>query len=1118
MPKTKRKAAAASKSPAKRSLKANNAPPVTSAPGTPMPVTRPPQPCVVGVGASAGGFEATCGLLGAVPPGSNLAFVIVQHLDPGHKSLAAELLARHTRLFVEVACSGTRIEADHVYTIPADRDAVLNDGRLELMPISHPTGSRLPIDRFFCSLGPTFRAKAVGVVLSGTGADGSVGIKAIVANGGIALVQQPETAQFDGMPQSAIATGVVSQVLPVPRIAEALIGYARHPYVVEPTELSPERIESDASIRAILETLRGQRPQNFAGYKSTTLLRRIERRMGLRNIATMAEYARILAANEGELDALAADMLIGITDFFRDPEAWKALTRTVIEPLVSDRQESESIRVWVPGTSTGEEAYTVAILLLESLEAAGKQCAVQVFATDANTRALAVARTGRYPAGIAAQISPQRLKRYFVISTDMRQYQVSAELRGCVVFGPQNLFGDPPLSRVDLITCRNVLIYLDPEAQRRVLSLFHFALRPGSCMMLGTAEHAGDGNGAGVFECISKQWQIYRRLPGPRPATTGFPMQSAKHRAPPREFAAGGPLRRGSLSKSIAQKLVLDHFAPASVLVDEQHQALYFSGKIDRFLSRFSGPPSNDVLAMAGPYRSAVRDALHTAATRRSNVVRRAPRIRKPGDSSAVEITVMPVPATFEHGILYLVVFDDAMGARSAGNRPARAAADHLDLQEDLRTTRAELQRTVEELEGANTELSLSQEDKNTANEELQSINEELESSKEELQSLNEELLTVNQQLRSKVTELETANNDLTNLLKSSDIISICLDRSMCIRWHSPATSRLVKILPGDVGRPIGDFSSELLGSRLIEAAQTVISSLTPAQEEIRSSRGRWFLRRVLPYRINEAEINGVIITFTDITESKAATEKALADRQALLGSLEERVRVRTSQLRSMAFALSVAEERERRAVASDLHDDLGQTLALIKVKLNLLVKHMSGTALEAGMREIIELIDSADERVRSLVFQLSPPVLHELGLLAALAWLADEMRRVYGLTVDLHMEGGPEVADPVVRTIVFRAVRELLINVVRHAKVSVSQVEVRDRDGSVHITVSDGGGGFDVETQLTNTTHTGRFGLMSVRERLEFVGGRLDVRSIPNDGTEATVTVPLRNAAAGEP
>jgi two-component system CheB/CheR fusion protein len=468
----------------------------------------------------------------------------------------------------------------------------------------------------------------------------------------------------------------------------------------------------------------------------------------------------------------------------------------------------------------------------------------------------------------------------------------------------------------------------------------------------------------------------------------------------------------------------------------------------------------------------------------------------------------MPVSATPEHGALYLVVFADAARDRPTTGDAADAGTRHLE--DDLRTTRVDLQRTVDELESANRELSLSQEDQSAVNEELQSINEELESSKEELQSLNEELQTVNQQLQSKVTELETAHNDLVNLLTSSDIVTLCLDPAMCIRWHSPATQRLVNIRPGDIGRRIDDFASDLLGPRLVDSARIVMATLTPVQEEVVTGRDEWFLRRVLPYRTGAGAMQGVIITFADITDTKRATAKALAERQILLGSLEERVKIRTGQLRSMAVALSVAEERERRSVASDLHDDLGQTLALIRVKLEMLVKHSAGSALESGTKEITALIESADERVRSLVFQLSPPVLHELGLRAGLAWLCDEMQRVYGLKVELEDQGCPTVSDPVVRTIVFRAVRELLINVVRHAEVSESRILCVEADRGLRITVSDGGGGFDVASILANATGSGHFGLVSVRERLEFIGGRLDIRSVPHGGTEATLSLPI--------
>lgn len=526
-------------------------------PDTPIP-TKPPQPCIVALGASTGGMEALRQFFHAVPANTGLAFVIVQHLDPRHVSLTAELLAKHTAMPVLVASDGARVLPDHVYTAPSDQVLTLRRGRLRMAPRPDQGTLWLPIDRFFESLADDAGPRAIGVVLSGAGSDGALGATAIAAAGGMVLVQEPGSAGNDGMPRSAIATGSAHQVLPLGRMPVVMATYARHPYVSGEVE-EPSVDGNERAIAPLIKLVQARRGYDFSGYKRSTLLRRIDRRMGLHGILRRDAYVMLLRRDGLEVDALFRDLLIGVTEFFRDAEAWDMLDTEVIKPLVAARDASEPIRIWVPGCSTGEEAYTLAMLVLDRLRRARKQCQVQVFATDTNHDALEVGRLGRYPLGIAAHVPAPLLRRFFSRTDDRQHFVVSEALRSAVVFGQQNLFADPPFGRVDLISCRNVLIYLEPEVQKRVLSMFHFALRKDAHLLLGSAE--SNGGRDDLFRPVSKKWRLYRREGRGRVEALTLPPQ------------VGDTLRSSVLTQSerlvspavqaaqAAQKLILDRFA-----------------------------------------------------------------------------------------------------------------------------------------------------------------------------------------------------------------------------------------------------------------------------------------------------------------------------------------------------------------------------------------------------------------------------------------------------------------------------------------------------------------------------------------------------------------------------
>ena len=1062
-------------------------------------MVRDSDPCVVGIGASAGGFDALVEFLHVMPANSGLAFIILQHLSPTPRSLSAELFSRHTAMNVRPAEDGMRLEPDCVYTSPSDKDIRVKDGHIRLSIPTEIRGRRLPVDQLFRSLGQDQRERAIGIVLSGTGSDGALGLKDIAANGGIVLVQDPETAQFDGMPRSAIATGLVAHVLPIPKMPRVLVSYARHAYVRSPSAI-PARLRLGDPLGKILNLLQSGHGQNFTGYKQAMLVRRIERRMGLLNIGKLVDYAGRLRRDAAEVTALRKDLLIGVTEFFRDPQAWQALDKRVLRPLIARKDSGEPIRAWVAGAGTGEEAYTLAILILARLKAMRRHRSVQIFGTDANEDSLNYARAGRYPSGIRSQISPELLKRYFQEIKDDHHYQVSPELRESVIFGQHDLLADPPFSRLDLVTCRNLLIYIEPATQDRILLLCHFALRPQGFLFLGSAETVGTHEK--LFKLVERKWRIYQRI-GTTPRDQIDWRVGTKSRISTFHPEPLSETSRVALHANLTRGALFEHFAPPAVLVNEHAEILYLSGAAERFLS---------------PARPAARTALlprlpKSLRTQLPQAIRRVQLTQRPASIDGMSkdkagratLEVLPVRHTpGESGApRYLIAFRQCDSKTSV----AQSRTAHSQLQQELRATREDLQSAVGQLKTSNEELRASHEETTSVNEELQSMNEELESSKEELQSVNEELNTVNTQLQAKVGELEVANADLRNLLASNEVATICLDRSFRIKWFTPAAHRIFNLLRSDIGRPISDLSLAAVDSTLVENARSVLQTSTPRSQEL-EHRGIQ-LRRIVPYRAEGTQIAGVVITFTDITEAKRAALAQLEAKAAANERLEERVRERTEELERLARELALAEVRERQSIARDLHDGLGQELHAASIKLDALRNSDESRGSHPALDEIALLLEGVVREMRSLTAQLNPPVLEQLGLIPAIEWLGEEMRRTYQLEVFLDDDSAPKPLDSITASILFRAVRELLINVARHSKVKVANIATRCADDRLTVKVMDQGSGFAVNGPTASPT-TG-LGLAALRERIAYIGGAFQIKSAPRRGTTATIQVHMK-------
>jgi len=851
---------------------------------------------IVGIGASAGGLAAFEAFFSGLPPGADpgMAFVLVQHLAPEHKSLLSELIGRHTRLPVFEVQDGMPVQANCVYIIPPNYEMTLQDGALHLHHSAAPRSQRLPINSFFESLAVDQQAQAIGIVLSGTGSDGTLGVRAIKEAGGMVMVQNPASCEYDGMPQSAIATGLVDYQLPPAEMPAQLMTYVAHAASV-PLDLgmlATPRLTS--ALRQIFALLRSQTGHDFSQYKISSVQRRIAKRMALNQIETPELYVNYLRQNTPEGQALFHDLLIGVTQFFRDPEAFQVLENQVIPKLFADKPAGSVVRVWCAACSTGEEAYSLAILLQEHMERLKVSHIVQVFATDIDSHAIASARTGRYPAGIAAALSPQRLARFFVAEPGGAGYRVCKGLRDLLVFSEQDVVKDPPFSKLDLISCRNLLIYLDVNLQKELIPLFHFALNPKGWLFLGSSEGVGEFDA--LFATLDHQAKLYQRhddLRGALYATVSRFNTQAKaldttlpERSSPQKtaLAVKPPLR------DITEQMLLQQVAPASALVNAAGDIFYLHGRTGLYLEPSAGEAGiQNLLKMARQgLRHRLGNALHQAIASGQAVHVAQVKVKTNGHYTQVKLSVRPVAAVAgadapaPDAALYLVTLEEAPTPVKSSTAPADAATDidiavqarFAALTQDLQAKDEYLQNTQEALESANEELKSGNEEMQSVNEELQSSNEELETAKEELQSVNEELSTVNTELQTRVTELTRANNDMNNLVSGTGIGTVFVDLQLRILRFTPAASSIINLIPTDVGRPVAHIVSNLLDHHtLVADVQAVLVTLIPKEAEVQTRDGQWYTLRILPYRTLANVIEGAVISFVNITETVGIRE-----------------------------------------------------------------------------------------------------------------------------------------------------------------------------------------------------------------------------------------------------
>lgn len=897
----------------------------TRGPALPVPGAEEAHDCsgevlslpIVAIGASAGGLEALQQLFRALPAESGAGFVVIQHLARERASMLAEILSRATTMPVVEVQDEPLVEANRVYVIPPDRDMTIAGGRLHLEARATERGVHRPIDQFFRGLAAERGQKAIGVVLSGTGNDGTLGLEEIKAEGGITFAQD-ETAQHDGMPRSAIASGCVDLVMAPDEIAREIARVVRYPQVIQTEDADDGTRDAFATI---LRTLRNATSVDFNGYKTSTLTRRINRRMVLQKTEGLKDYARLLSRNPAEVHALYEDILISVTSFFRNPEVFESLKTKVFPRLAQDRSPQDSIRVWVLGCSTGEEAYSLAIAWAEFTEEAGSRVPIQIFATDLNATAIEKARAGVYAKSIDQDVSPERLRNFFR-EVDGR-YRVAKRIRDEVVFARHDVLTDPPFSRVDLISCRNLLIYLDPALQKRVVPLLHYALNTDGALVLGSSESIGSFRD--LFEIDDAKQKIFRRKRSPTRPVVPFAQR------PPFRSEGGDTATREAVGDADMEKqvdrMLLARYAPAAVLIDGDMNIVQVRGDTGPWLAPSPGKASLNLLKMAREgLPAALRATMQQARTENKPARAEGLNVRSNGGFRPLNLEVIPVP-----GHVFLVLFEEprelksmptprtrkGSSAAAKGASTSALEVENARLAQELTSTRETLQSIVEQQEAANEELQSANEEAQSANEELQSVNEELETSKEEIQSSNEELVTVNEELKNQNHELSQLNNDMVNLIASVRAPIVMLGRDLRIRRFTPMAEKILNLIPADVGRPIGDIKLPLSMSDLESMLTEVVNDVVPKEIEVQDKKGCWYLLRILPYKTLDDRIDGAVLMLVDVNELKLAQSYA----QSIVSTVREPLVILDSDLRVVSanasfysdFEMTAAETEGRR-------------------------------------------------------------------------------------------------------------------------------------------------------------------------------------------------------------
>jgi len=861
-------------------------------------------PPIVALGASAGGLDAFTEFFSNMPHESGIAFVVVAHLDPNHVSILPELLQKSTAMNVYKVHDGMVVDPNAIYIIPPNKEMSILSGTLLLMDPAKTIGPRLPIDSFFRSLAKDQGSNAVCIILSGTGTDGTLGLKEIKGEMGMVMAQDERTAKYVGMPRSAAETGLVDYILPPKKMPEQLIQYVRHPVCAVAKEIAPIEKKSPNTLQKIMVLLRQHTGHDFSVYKQNTICRRIERRMNVHQIRTTKEYVRLLQENPCENEILFKELLIGVTNFFRDPKSFDVLKKKVFPTVIKNAPKNYCIRIWVPGCSSGEEVYSIAIILREVMEAEKMHVNVQIFGTDIDESAIALARAGLYPCSIRGDVSDERLHKYFV--KEGGGYRISKNIREMVVFATQNIIKDPPFTKLDLISCRNLLIYLNADVQKKIMPLFAYSLKPGGVLMLGSSETVGAFTE--VFAPIDKKWKIFSvkksltkmKPPVSFPITVHPPFEAHKQQP-----VGGQEHHDVDLSRHV-EKCLLKKYAPAAVVVNQKGTVVFVYGRTGKYLEPATGEASLNIGDMTREsIRLEMASGIRNALSSRKRVVFDNLQLKVNGGMQGVNLVITPVGEIKELKGLLLITFEDvpltvAKGECKGKKISGKISDKHIRaLEQELKYTKENLQTTIEELETSNEELKSSNEELQSTNEELQSTNEELETSKEELQSLNEELTTVNSELQGRIDDMTITHNDMKNLLDSTEIATIFLDTQMHIRRFTPKATEVINLIPSDVGRELSHIVPKVRYEKMIENARTVLRTLVPIEAEVAGDENTWYQSKIMPYRTVDNRIDGVVILFDNIT-SRRGVERALKERQLFLDAV----------LRSASNAIVVCDKK----------------------------------------------------------------------------------------------------------------------------------------------------------------------------------------------------------------
>ena len=918
---------------------------------------------VVGIGASAGGLLAIRRFLEHLPSDNGMAFVVVLHLSPRHESQADRILQRATRMRVIQVTATTAIVPNQVYVISPNLDLSMNDGHLAVTTAARPRGGLVAIDLFFRTLAETHRDRSIGIVMSGTGADGTLGVARLKEQGGVTLAQSPGDSEFEEMPKNAISSGNVDFVLPAADMPQKLVDLwanARAIRLPDAKRLKPPlsagddpRPATESALREIIDIVNARTGHDFTSYKRATLLRRMERRMQVRMLKDLPSYRDYLRTHVDETRSLLADLLISVTNFFRDREAYDALERIIVPGLFVDRDPAEPVRVWVAGCATGEEAFSLAMLLQDEVSRLGSAHQFQVFASDIDEKAVAIARRALYPTSIVADVPPARLRTYFTLEGG--HYRVKKALRERVLFAPHNALRDPPFSRLDLVSCRNVLIYLERDIQQKLLQMFHYALRRGGTLFLGSSESADSAEG--LYETVDKRQRIYRAADVDRKRPFRLPLRvsSSLVRGPD---GPASPPAAATPAAAVHQR-VLELYAPPSVIVDAAGDVVHMSEHAARFLRVSAGVPSHQLLALIRPeLRQELRSALFQATHTQKSVESRRVQFERDARFYYLNMIVRPFTDPGSGLAHALVLFEEVEDTMSAGDGDSAGVPEKhsiaLQLEHELQQTRERLQTTVELAETSSQDLKASNEELQAINEELRSASEELETSTEELQSVNEELITVNAELKSKVEETERANDDLKNFMAATDVATIFLDAGLAIKRYTPQAEALFSVISTDIGRPLTDITHRLHYPTLAEDAETAVAGQQLVEREVTSSDGRWWVVRMRPYVTAQHEAGGAVLTFVDITGLRIAEEHAARSGDDIRAALQ--------QSRDFAAIVIAADgcitgwnEGAERTFGHDAGEALGRPFAMIFVPEDVaagMPGHEMRTALETGRAE----------------------------------------------------------------------------------------------------------------------------------------------------------------------